>query len=1206
MKAVHTIRSKIAGGRLTAAPRVLLAGKYCRGGLRRCCASLFAALLALVPLTSAAAPLSLANSPLFLGNSVQPNIFFMLDDSGSMRWEVLLNTGATAISGATNGISRVDFTPDSVRERAELCRGYNAVAYDPNVRYTPWYGRSRDNKIYVNADLMESNGFEEIRLNPYCPDKSGNSNCSSTNYTEAQTTSNYTIDLTDDAQLEVAYFPWNDADSDGEFDLGECGDLSDNDDGIQFDDLSSNGTATVPGSEQERNYANWLSYYRKRDYVVKRAVSELIFNSQARMGLSSIHNNDGIGTPIQDINNLTLPVNATAQANKDALLTSLSREFSSGGTPLRQGLSDVGQYYEGTTNVSWQNALFNGSPNHNTSETISTLSPMLNTANGGSCEQNFTILMSDGHWNGGSPSLGNADADGASPNAAGNTSFDGVPYADSDSNTLADVAMYYYERDLRGDLANDVPTLAGVDDNNAQHMVTFTVAFGLEGTLDPFDTRTPGDPTDTDPTDPGFVGWPTPSSNQPETLDDVWHAAYNGRGEFLSAKDPTALTAALSTAIGNIADRTGSAASVAVNSRTLNTDTTLYQARFTSGEWSGELRALPLTTAGVGAELWNAKDRLISQSASNGWDTNRNIISFDGTSGIAFRWASLSAIQQTALDTDPATTVPDGEGPARLDYLRGDPSNEGGGNNYRVRNNGFKLGDIVDSAPLYVGAPPFLPDLESVPHSSYRTAKASRREMVYVGANDGMLHGFDASTGDEKIAYVPNMVFANLNELTNQGYVHRYYVNGSASAGDVFFGGAWHTMLVGGLGHGGKGYFALDISDPDGAFNESNAGNIVKWEFTDAATPDDMGFSYGKATIAKMHDGSWAAIFGNGYNSVNENAVLYIVDIETGTIIEKIALGGSPANGLSTPAVVDTDGDFIADYIYAGDLKGNMWNIDVTSSNTNNWGSFYGTGGTAKPLFQARDGGGSIQPITGRPEIGAHPDGLDGVMVYFGTGKYLEDGDKTPTATPVHTFYGVWDEHPTSGNLGGGAPAAVTPSDLLAQTLTETTIGSVPVREVTDNPITWRPGTPPDHLGWRVDLPTTGEMSVSNPVLVGGGLPRIIFTTLIPESTAACAFGGSSWLMELNPQNGGRFDEPVFDVDDDGAFDNNDLIGGSGGIPPSGVKSTIGILPEPVIIQDTANNKIVKGLSGSTGAIDTNTQKGGSGKKGREGWRQLR
>ncbi len=1247
MKAVHTVPSKIARGRAIASPLRSTAEK-CLGFARKGGAAVLAALLVLVPITGAAAPLNLANSPLFLATSVEPNITFVNDDSGSMDWGIMVVQGGEGtmildgrqFSGdrrqryvhvfcmSDNNDCTLDgdkWDNSSEWDRHEIVpsvaallahskhgadeygvwrarfSGFNAMYYNPEVTYTPWAGVNEVGAPYGNVDPTEApldpyldednddyreadleNDFEWISDDVPRPFESGSDDIRVQNYYPAR------------------YYLWTDTNTNGLVDATDARTLveirSSNEPYVHTSgDRADCGNALAcTYAEEIQNFANWFSYYHRREHAAKNAIGK--FSAAAngvRLAYGTLHDNNSNIIDIASMNP------DPASGNKRALLDGLYRTQSTGGTPLRRTLAEAGDYYE----CSVGSSLWSGCP-------------ILPAASGGACQQNFAVLMTDGFWNGNNPTVGNTDDDGNSANTAGNTTFDGDPYWDTFSNTLADVAMHYYERDLDTVLANQVPVTPGIDDADHQHMVTYTVAFGLEGTLDPFDTKTPGDASDTDPTDPSFVGWPSPVRNTTTTLDDMWHAAYNGRGQYLSAKDPTGLSTALSDAISSIAERTGAAASAAVNSRTLSTTTRIFQGRFTSGEWSGELRAIPISVTGaVGAEVWNAKDELISQSASGGWNSNRQILSWDGTSGIAFRWGSLNPGQQTALNTDPGTGSADGEGAARLDYLRGDHSNEGGlGNNYRVRKNGFVLGDITQSSPVYVGAPPFLPDLESTPHSSYRAANSSRREMLYVGANDGMLHGFDSNTGQEKIAYVPDMVFSNLNRLTNPSYAHRYYVNGSPTAGDVFFGGAWHTMVVGGLGHGGKGYFALDVSDPDGsnnpalAFNETNAGNIAQWEFTDAATPDDMGFSYNKPTIAKMHDGSWAAIFGNGYNSVNENAVLYIIDIETAAIIKKFDLGGNPANGLFTPAVIDSDGDFIADYIYAGDLKGNMWKIDVTATNSNSWKVFYRTGGTDKPLFQARDGGGSIQPITERPEIGLHPDGEDGFMVYFGTGKYLEDGDKTPKATPVHTFYGIWDENPTSGNLGGGKSAAVLRNDLLAQSLSNALVGSVPVREVTDNAIRWRPdATTPDHLGWRVDLDlVTGEMSVSNPVLVGGELPRIIFTTLIPETAASCAFGGTSWLMELNPINGGRFPEAVFDINGDGVFDDKDLIGGTGGIPPSGVNPNIGILPEPVVIQDTANNKIIKGLSGSTGAIQTNAQKGSGGKQGRQGWRQLR
>lgn len=1144
--------------------------------------------LVAMPGLSPAAPLTLTDYPLFISNTVQPNIFYMLDDSGSMDWEFVYNDGTGEENGWDNNnifcftscpwSSGFGLNPTSVNQRLFMCPGYNTLAYDPNATYTPWQGKDDASVTYQNAWLY------------------GGGTDASPNYTvrnDPYLASGTTIDLA--AAGVMAYWAWNDADSDGWYDAGECGDTSSNTGGITFASRTD---------AQKKNFANWYVYYRKREFVAKRAVSELVKNSQARVGLSTLHRNNSVGRQIETIDDLTTPVNATAATNKQTLLNHVSRINSSGGTPLRTALNNVGRYYEGIS----QTALFGSPPSH--TGTVSSLSPVLSATNGGECQQNFSILMTDGYYNSGYSGTNVGNADGNKDTAFDSTSSGSTkqPYGDGQSNTLADIAMHYYERDLHSILANKVPVTLGVDDASHQHMVTFTVAFGLSGNLDPFGTKTTS-ACDTDPTNSCF-NWPevSPGSMEdtPNAVDDLWHAGYDGRGKFLSAKSPTTLSQALSDAINAIDDRSGSAASVAVNSRTLNTDTRIYQATFTSGEWSGNLRALPVGTNGaVGTELWNAKDKLKTQAAGSGWDTGRTILTWNATAGAPFRWASLSASQQGALDTNPTTGVSDSQGAARLNYLRGDSANEGTGNNYRVRKNGFKLGDIVDSGPIYVGAPPFLPDyLGATSHSAYRAAKVSRTPMIYVGANDGMLHGFDEVTGQEKLAYVPGMLYSQLNFLTSPNYAHRYYVNASPTVGDAFFGGAWHTMLVSGLGKGGKGYFALDVSDP-ASFTESNAVNIVKWEFTDAGTPADMGYGYGQPTITKMQDGTWRAIFGNGYNSADEQPVLYLVDISDPTNFTKIVLESTTGggNGLSTPAVVDKDGDYIADYVFAGDLKGNMWKVDVTGNNASSWGSYYKSGTTPKPLFKASDAGAVAQPITERPEIGDHPDSLGGFMVYFGTGKYLEDGDKAPKSSPVNTFYGVWDKD--TGGSGISGTAAVLRSELLAQTLNTGTVGSTQVRFIDpDNTIDWKTSTSTGtHLGWRVDLNITGEMSVSNPVLVGGGLPRIIFTTLIPETAASCGYGGQGWLLELNPRNGGRFSQAIFDIDGDGNFTSADMIGGKS---VAGINPGIGILPEPVIIRDTANKKLVKALSGSTGAVMTNQQPQGPNDSGRRGWRQLR
>ncbi|MFQ6023808.1 MAG: hypothetical protein ACE5NW_13900, partial [Acidiferrobacterales bacterium] len=550
--------------------------------LTRLGVSTVAALLALIPLSGRTGELQLADSPLFLANSVQPNIFFMADDSGSMDWEVLLNAGAI---GANSG--DLNLTPATNEERSEFCVGYNVLAYDPNVRYTPWIGKDNASPAapFQDAELMEALGFAEIRRNPYCP----KTDTTSSDCNDA--TNNGVVNLTDPAALTIAYFPWNDADSDGDFDAGECGDVTSFTAAVTWAELPTHdpdgdaqpGTPTVPGAEQQTNYANWFSYYRKREYVVKRAASGLLAGSQRRVGMSSLHNNQNIGTPIQDMDDITLPVNPVAQANKDALLRNLSRIRSTGGTPLRVGLENVGQYYEGSASAGWQTALFNGSPNHDISETVSTLSPIFNADNGGSCQQNFTVLLSDGFWNGvDDPSVGNTDIEGPGP-------FDGDPYEDNVSNTLADVAMHYYERDLRSDLNNNVPVISSVDNNTAQHMNTYTVAFGLQGTL-------PESVTANCPTT-GAFSWPTPIADDPTTLDDMFHAACNGRGLYLNAAKPGQLTQRLQDAIDRIDDQIGTAASVATTSGTLTANSRVFQARFRSGEWSGDLFSVQLDLA---------------------------------------------------------------------------------------------------------------------------------------------------------------------------------------------------------------------------------------------------------------------------------------------------------------------------------------------------------------------------------------------------------------------------------------------------------------------------------------------------------------------------------------------------------------------------------------------------------------------------------
>ena len=391
----------------------------------------------------------LADSPLFLGLEVQPNVLWLVDDSGSMDWEKLLSKEALAAYAASSDSNfhkyYLDFeTPNSDEEKRELCAGYNVMAYNPSRTYEPWAGKDRAGNAYSDATISAA------RKDPYL--------LASDNYSDSYNNNDSGYDNDKNVQdlRDHRYYKWNDFDKDEAYDVGECSTSDSN--RVLVSSLSA---------KEKTNYANWYSYYRKREYVAKRALSTIITESQARMGLATLHNNNSVGTLVKDIDDISVPQNSTANSNKRQLLDNLFDINSRNGTPLRQTLEKAGNYFE--VGVNPGNGLFGFNP--------SPSSPILPADQGGECQQNFSILMSDGFWNGNSPSVGNTDADSAS------SPYDGDSYSDSQSNTLADVAMHYYERDLATTLANKVPVIAGLDENRAQHMVTYTVAFGVNGQL---------------------------------------------------------------------------------------------------------------------------------------------------------------------------------------------------------------------------------------------------------------------------------------------------------------------------------------------------------------------------------------------------------------------------------------------------------------------------------------------------------------------------------------------------------------------------------------------------------------------------------------------------------------------------------------------------------------------------------------------------
>ena len=1122
-----------------------------------------------------AAPGNLAQQPLFLGATVQPNIFFAIDDSGSMNWETTLNDGTWNPGGVADSI--IVHPPTDQEYRRATCLGYNVLAYNPAAVYTPWKGEDEDGITYSNRTLT-------------------------TAYTDP-----YDNDSTIDISNHV-YFIWTDADMDGAYDgpgstmflapIGageECGDLSSNTtaDAVSVNTLPATlnpGDTGYPNSQQ--NYANWYTYYRKREYVAKRAISELIFDSNHRMGLATLHNNNSVGTSVDDMSDTT---------KKLDLLDSLGQVNSSGGTPLRRMMNNVGRYFDKA-----------GSDSDHSALGFSTASPILPQVDGGECQQNFNVLFSDGFWNGTAPGFGNDDGDN-------DTTWDGGSHADTFSDTLADIAMYYYETDLATSLANNVKSIPGVDENTAQHLTTFSVAFGVNGTIT-------ADPTDRTT---AFT-WPNPlDAEDAHRIDDMRHAAWNARGEFLSARDPATLISSLESALAQIDDRIGTATAVTFNSNTLDTGTQVFFTEFNSESWSGDLLAFDVDVSNgdiIIPEAWKSSTTMDSASFN---PANRTVYTYNGTDGSLFQWASLTTAQQNDLKTNPdgslETTTGFPVANARLDYLRGDRTHEATGSAYDFRVRASRLGDIVHSEPFFVGAPDAnYPNLDPFGtagdrYSDFQEAQKNRAPRLYVGANDGMLHGFDASSsgGSEVMAYIPSMLFSSgtsadgLHYLTDPAYIHQYYVDAPVTVLDAYInkstGGlgspSWTSVLAGGLRAGGKGVYALDVTSPTFANNATAAQSTVLWEFGENDS-SDIGFVYGAPRIVLLNNDEWAVVIGNGFNSTNGTASLLILYLEGGidgtwstsdfkVISTGVGNSGNP-NGIGQITTVDLNNDGVTDRVYGGDLFGNVWAFDLSSSSATAWDVAY----SGQPLYVATPNvpptpSTTLQPITvegavTRTETTTAAN-QPNVLVLFGTGQYLTTAD--PADTDQQTFYGVWDAG--TSNVGK--------DDLVEQSLLGTSTTSI--RVMSDNTVDYNEATPSSgEFGWYFDLPATGERVIIDPLVRGS---QVIFATLIPDTDVCSDGGGDGWIMVLDAENGGEPTGGGIDFNNDGTFDTD----GSGNYV-AGVKFTSGIPAGLGLLGDFLYVTGTGGSGGSSGGSASNTSKGSLKNisdllRGRISWQEL-
>lgn len=938
---------------------------------------------------------------------------------------------------------------------------------------------------------------------------------------------------------------------------------------------------TCTYAEEMTNFANWWAYYRTRMQMTKTAAG-LGFSglsSSYRLGYMSLNNNTD--SDFLNVDDIT----TEKGGQKDQWYQKLTAAIPSNGTGLRVALSTAGRMYAGKLTGS-QKLWVNASSGSTTAVTVK--DPMQYA-----CQRNYTMLSTDGYWNeaetktpkGGATynTITQVDGTTAIGDQDSNSSTVQRPYYEGGqiSNTLADVAQYYYTTDIRSTILGTSKNSSGVDvgaDNTLagqQRMYTYTIGLGVSGYMQyqpDYQTATSGDYYDvlkgttasstkcrwqTD----GACNWPVPVSGSQTTVDDLWHAAVNGRGTYYSAGDPVAVKDGITNFLNNVDAQNSAGAAVSPSTANVtSSDNFLFDSGFTSVQWFGEVARYtidPVTGIPGTVPLWSQSGTASTTSATpptalldNMTYSTRKIYTNNGNTLINFAWDSLTATMKNYFKMSAigslsqvcaagSSCVPTGQqidstaagsdkgmgGVNLVNFLRGDRSNEdGSGGKYYFKRT-HVLGDIVGSQSAYVKKSNF--NYTDTGYAAFKKTNETRQGMLYVGANDGMLHAFNADTGAESWAYIPSVLLPKLYKLAEKNYSrnHTYFVNGSPQQGEAYFDGAWHTLLVGGLAAGGRGYYALDVTTPDTP--------KVLWEFT-VDNDNDLGYTFGIPIITKLGDGTWAVLVTSGYNNISPGGGgghLWVLNAKTGAVIKKISTGvGSataavPGSGCTVapcPSGLSRISAWMDNInlnntvtqVYSGDLYGNVWRFDLSNLKADGSGA-----PTVQLLATLQDGNNNPQPITSWIELGF---ASSSHIIYVGTGSYLGVSDidaKSAGATQVQTIYAIKDpltgSSPTTSIYG--SPRATACSTTLKNKcfMKQTFTDKDGVRTVSSS-MSYATNLS-NMYGWFIDLPNTGERINTDSTLQLGVL---VFVSNIPNNANACGIGGSGYLNYVDYKTG--------------------------------------------------------------------------------------
>lgn len=1135
------------------------------------------------------------------GGGVPPNIMLTMDDSGSMMFQHMpentVYAGAFSVASPVGTqsvrmdpgdnatlagffIGTIAARPTSTNWRQKLLRSSdtNTIYYNPEVRYQPWAlptyplpAATATNPAGRMANSPVNAAFRDP-MNPL-----GGGTIDLTNVRNVNTTWCFrTNGGTDCGAQDRAYDPglyyrlnkvagtYQDPTNEANYTM-----FSTNSAGpfAKAPARTDCAAATCTQAEERQNYANWFTYYRNRNLLARGALVEAFAEATNtfRLGYGRINqanNNsiDGVNTRV-----IEAGVRDFTAATKTNLFNWLYALPANGGTPLPRAMRAVGEYYSRT----------------DTAGPWSDNPGVANATADKSCRRAYHIMVTDGYWNATTTAVGNSDAtDGAVITGTGRSYqyLTTRPYSDAFSDMLADYAMDYWKRDLRTDIDNNVVPSA---ENPAfwQHMTNFTVGLGVRGTLVP-DKLAGGlpNPASDLPALTQAVGTPGAKSWGSDQIDDLWHAALNSRGNFISAKDPTELASAIRESVGGALQRELRESGVATASTILEAGNRKYIPVYRTGAWTGDVQAFALDAFGqVGAQLWNAESKVPAHGSRNiyTWSTD----ALPAPAAVPFTWAAMGSSNQAALGAVGATHTT-----ALVNYLRGDRSNEGDGLPFRAREG--VLGDMINSNPVLLKGLlnmryDTLPASQgSATYGAFLTAKGARPATLVVGGNDGMLHAFrdtegavPSQDGQEVFAFVPKGVYPNLSKLSDKiygttviGMEHQFYVDGPMAEADAYVnapGGStpeWRNYLLGSLGAGGRSVFALDVTD-----TTSLGASTVRWELTNAIN-GDLGFVSSTIQSGVLPNGEWVAIFGNGNFSDTGKATLFVVNLQTGAA-QTLDVDNTGSNGLGGVGVVLNSAGQITN-LYAGDLKGKLWKFDYSASAPSR---FEISGGTA-PFFSATSSALVAQPITQAPIVYNHS--LGGNLVIFGTGLLSTETDANNTA--VQSIYAVRDQ------TGDSLPRPMDRTALSSRTISSVAgAGGSTFYSISGSPVNWV-----TERGWVIDLNTpVGARVIYPPQFVNNKL--VLVSAVAPAQNAVvCDASTGSGLNLVIPVEGGlNPSSPMFDVNGDGAYNSSDASVSGYGTNAGGITAVV-------------RSRGMGGMEGARGLIGDDDPGGGGGGRG--------